>query len=218
MVVVVLQHMRSCKARAVLVVPDDRQLWFPLLAAATVRSVSVAAKWDAGTFFHMHPRFDSVWSRLSCDHGWILSGSVNVRLITNKQNKPTIRRRKRRLFSSSGAGKPWKWTVGRNESMTTNRFLLVDREVHHCTASIYARPGSHTQPRSCPHLARQAIGHLLRLTCIILPVVQSLLSSHRAGQLPLTAAPVLIRVAEARGRVLCPGRHGENYDIFYFCQ
>ena len=28
-----------------------------------------------GTFF----RFDLVWFRLSCDHGWIRSGSVNVR-------------------------------------------------------------------------------------------------------------------------------------------
>ena len=32
-------------------------------------------------------RFDLVWFRLSCDHGWIRSGSVNVRKITtNKQH------------------------------------------------------------------------------------------------------------------------------------
>ena len=37
--------MQGCKARAaVVVVPDERQSWFPLLAAATVRSVPVAAK------------------------------------------------------------------------------------------------------------------------------------------------------------------------------
>ena len=27
----------------------------------------------------VHSRFDLVWFRLSCDHGWIRSGSVNVR-------------------------------------------------------------------------------------------------------------------------------------------
>ena len=44
MVTVVLPHMQSCKVRAVVVAPDDRQSWFSLLAAATVRSVPVAAK------------------------------------------------------------------------------------------------------------------------------------------------------------------------------
>ena len=29
-------------------------------------------------------RFDLVWFRLSCDHGWIRSGSVNVRKTTTK--------------------------------------------------------------------------------------------------------------------------------------
>ena len=54
MVAVLLQHMQGCKARAAVVIPDDRQSWFPLLAAATVRSVPVAAKGGAGTFFLMH--------------------------------------------------------------------------------------------------------------------------------------------------------------------
>ena len=54
MIAVVLQHMQGCKARAVVVVPGDRQSWLPLLAAATVRSVPVAAKGGAGTFFRMH--------------------------------------------------------------------------------------------------------------------------------------------------------------------
>ena len=37
--------------------------------------------------FHAHLRFpvDLVWFRLSCDHGWIRSGSVNVRKQTTKQ-------------------------------------------------------------------------------------------------------------------------------------
>ena len=50
MIAVVLQHMQGCKARAVVVVPDDRQSWFPLLAAATVRAVPVAGKGGADTF------------------------------------------------------------------------------------------------------------------------------------------------------------------------
>ena len=46
--------MQGCKTRAVVVAPDVRQSWFPLLAAATVRSVPVAAKGGTGTFFRMH--------------------------------------------------------------------------------------------------------------------------------------------------------------------
>ena len=53
-IAVVLQHIQGCEARAVVVVPVDRQSWFPRLAAATVRSVPVAAKGGAGTFFRMH--------------------------------------------------------------------------------------------------------------------------------------------------------------------
>ena len=39
--------------------------------------------------FHAHLRFpvDLVWFRLSCDHGWIRSGSVNVR--KQQQQQPT---------------------------------------------------------------------------------------------------------------------------------
>ena len=38
--------------------------------------------------FHAHLRFpvDLVWFRLSCDHGWIRSGSVNVRNNNNNNN------------------------------------------------------------------------------------------------------------------------------------
>ena len=38
--------------------------------------------------FHAHLRFpvDLVWFRLSCDHGWIRSGSVNVRKQQNNNN------------------------------------------------------------------------------------------------------------------------------------
>ena len=103
-----------------------------------------------------------------------------------------------------------------------NRVLLVQRELHHCTASMYAIPGSHTQLRlfPCPpphvHLY-QAIAHLLRLVGTILPVVQSLLSSLCAGKLTPTFAPTLVRVAVTRGRVLYPECHGENDNMFHFC-
>ena len=54
MTAVVLYHMQGCITRAVVVVPDDRQPWFPLLTAATVRSVPVVAKGGVGTCFRMH--------------------------------------------------------------------------------------------------------------------------------------------------------------------
>ena len=53
MVAVVLLHMQGCKARAVVVVPDDRQSWLPLLAAATVRSVAGAAKGGGQAIGHL---------------------------------------------------------------------------------------------------------------------------------------------------------------------
>ena len=49
-------------------------------------------------------------------------------------------------------------------------------------------------------------------------MVQFLLSSLCADQITSTSAPTLVRVAVARGRVLCPECHGENDDLFYFCQ
>ena len=46
--------------------------------------------------FHAHLRFpvDLVWFRLSCDHGWIRSGSVNVR----KQQQQQQQQRKAQLL------------------------------------------------------------------------------------------------------------------------
>ena len=42
--------------------------------------------------FHAHLRFpvDLVWFRLSCDHGWIRSGSVNVRKQQQQQQQQLI--------------------------------------------------------------------------------------------------------------------------------
>ena len=36
-------------------------------------------------------RFDLVWFRLSCDHGWIRSGSVNVRKQQQQQQSAMVR-------------------------------------------------------------------------------------------------------------------------------
>ena len=43
--------------------------------------------------FHAHLRFpvDLVWFRLSCDHGWIRSGSVNVRKQQQQQHRLMLR-------------------------------------------------------------------------------------------------------------------------------
>ena len=102
------------------------------------------------------------------------------------------------------------------------QILLVQMEVHHCTASMNAILGSHTQLRSFPCPPARAFiqghQHLLRLIGTILPVVQSSLASLCAGKLTPTSAPTLVRVAVARGRVLCPEHHGENDDMFHFCQ
>ena len=50
--------------------------------------------------FHAHLRFpvDLVWFRLSCDHGWIRSGSVNVR----KQQQTTTY-----IYIFWGGERPW---------------------------------------------------------------------------------------------------------------
>ena len=49
--------------------------------------------------FHAHLRFpvDLVWFRLSCDHGWIRSGSVNVRKQQQQQQQYLLCARFKRL-------------------------------------------------------------------------------------------------------------------------
>lgn len=54
MVGVVLQHLAERKARAVIIIPDQRQTWYPSLEAATVDSVLVAAEGDTQAFFRRH--------------------------------------------------------------------------------------------------------------------------------------------------------------------
>eukprot|EP00752_Nemacystus_decipiens_P016879 g15111.t1 len=46
----VLQHLRECQAHAVLLAPDTKAFWFPLLKSATVRSVPVADVGEHGVF------------------------------------------------------------------------------------------------------------------------------------------------------------------------
>ena len=64
--------------------------------------------------FHAHLRFpvDLVWFRLSCDHGWIRSGSVNVRKQQQQQQLPRVRRH--RASKPKGSSKrvlPWQVTM-----------------------------------------------------------------------------------------------------------
>ena len=100
-------------------------------------------------------------------------------------------------------------------SWYTGRYTTAQ---HRFTPYRYLTPNSARFPAS-PHVhLYQTIGHLLRPICIILPVVQSLLSSLCSDQLKPTSALTLVRVAVARSRVLCPGYHGENDDMFHFCQ
>lgn len=46
----VLQHLEECRAHAVLVLPDTRPYWFPLVQLASVRSLPVASRGEAGVF------------------------------------------------------------------------------------------------------------------------------------------------------------------------
>ena len=60
--------------------------------------------------FHAHLRFpvDLVWFRLSCDHGWIRSGSVNVR--KQQQQPPVLSTYP--LHTNSGRGKERRILIG----------------------------------------------------------------------------------------------------------
>ena len=54
MVGVVLQHLEECQARALMVVPGQKQSWFPRLAGATVRSRTVPSFQGGSPFFTVH--------------------------------------------------------------------------------------------------------------------------------------------------------------------
>ena len=70
-------------------------------------------------------RFDFVWFRLSCDHGWIRSGSVNVRKTINDNVQPIQIRscvpefmQKKQLITSSGSVK---WASSRYRKAAVKR-------------------------------------------------------------------------------------------------
>ena len=54
MVGVLLQHLDECGARAVVVLPDQKQSWFPRLASATVQSRRLSAPGGTSPFFRVH--------------------------------------------------------------------------------------------------------------------------------------------------------------------
>lgn len=54
MVAVVLQHLVDCKARAVIVVPDHKQTWFPLLSNGTVKSTKFSEPGGRSPFSRVH--------------------------------------------------------------------------------------------------------------------------------------------------------------------
>ena len=75
--------------------------------------------------FHAHLRFpvDLVWFRLSCDHGWIRSGSVNVRKQQQQQQHITYRTYNlARILSRLGSLLLWfeKWVVT----------IMYDKQIH----------------------------------------------------------------------------------------
>ena len=46
----IVQHLAECQAHAVVVVPDTRPYWFPLVHQATVQSLEVAPRAASGYF------------------------------------------------------------------------------------------------------------------------------------------------------------------------
>ena len=51
---VVLAHVNKCKARAVIVAPNTRASWFPMIEGTEVRSVQNASKGEDSHFFRIH--------------------------------------------------------------------------------------------------------------------------------------------------------------------
>lgn len=52
----VLQHLAECRAHAVIIIPDTRDHWYPLLAQGTVRSMQVSYPGQQGIFVWPHHR------------------------------------------------------------------------------------------------------------------------------------------------------------------
>ena len=54
LVVVMLAHISKCEAGAVVVVPNTRASWFPMIEGAGVRSVQIAPQDEDSQFFRVH--------------------------------------------------------------------------------------------------------------------------------------------------------------------
>ena len=51
---VVLAHITKCEARAVIVVPNTRASWFPMIEGVGIRSVQIASQGAGSQFFRVH--------------------------------------------------------------------------------------------------------------------------------------------------------------------
>ena len=51
---VVLAPISKCEARAVIVVPNTRALWFPMIEGLGVRSEQIASQGEDSQFFRVH--------------------------------------------------------------------------------------------------------------------------------------------------------------------
>ena len=78
--------------------------------------------------FHAHLRFpvDLVWFRLSCDHGWIRSGSVNVRKQQQQQQLASVRplnnNREPKCLSNIRILYRWRQLLSTGSDVTTYRW------------------------------------------------------------------------------------------------
>ena len=54
MVGVLISHVQACCARVVIIVPDTKVPWFPLLRSTLIRSKMVVTKADPNVFFRAH--------------------------------------------------------------------------------------------------------------------------------------------------------------------
>ena len=51
---IVSAHISKCEARAVIVVPNTRSSWFPIIEGAGVRSIQIASQGKDSQFFRVH--------------------------------------------------------------------------------------------------------------------------------------------------------------------
>ena len=49
-----LAHTSKCEARAMIVVPNTRASWFPMIEGARVRLIQIASKGEESQFFRVH--------------------------------------------------------------------------------------------------------------------------------------------------------------------